>query len=1356
MSLSSATESPPRQSHNSCVTCCCANVGIAPVIKQQIANKRSRKEAHLTRAPIFASGKISAVVVDFATGFRFEPVKDIHFMITKHITRRIALLACAAAILFAGSAFAGTQTDIPGPNGSGNFGYAVTVLPNGNIVVTDPYFDSPSATDVGAAYLYNSAGGLISTLTGSTASDRVGFNGVTVLNNGNYIVRSARWQNNGQVDAGAATWCSGTAGCTGTVSPANSLVGSSANDQVGNSISALSNGHYVVRTAFWDNGPLQDVGAVTWCDGNTGRSGTISNANSLIGTVAGDKIGNGGTRRLTNGNYVVNSPNWDNGDIADAGASTWCNGGSGCFGAVTTANSLYGSQANDQVGVNSAVALPNGNYVVLSRLWNNGATTTAGAATWCDGSTGRVGAVSIANSLVGTHADDQVGASGVALTNGNYVVITALWDNAPTTNVGAVTWCNGATGRTGDVSSANSLVGSTSQDSVGNYGVAALTNGNYVVNSPNWSLSDIGAFSSGAATWCNGTTGCTGAVSSANSLIGSLSADQVGYYTIALTNGNYVVSSPAWNNGPLSGVGAATWCNGTTGRTGPVSTNNSLVGNQFGDAVGRYLTPLANGNYVVGSDVWDNGPIADAGAVTWCDGTIGCTADMSAAKSLVGTSTQDHVGRDGITPLTNGNYVVNSSLWGNTDLGAVTWCDGTSGRIGAVSPANSLIGSHPNDQIGLANALSDGNYYVRNTYWDNGATLEAGAVTLARGDIELVGGVNFGNSVRGVFPNGGFYMSVAYNALSGQLIVGQPIANIVSLFASRGPDFIVTTVDDHNDGSCSSNDCTLREAIIAANAQADDNSITFASGVTGIIQLAGGLPDLANNVTLHGPGANVLTVRRNTGGIYRIFNISNGGSDGPVVSISGLGISNGQASSSGGGIQNDHGTLLLRNCALTGNSSMVSDSNTYGGAIFNWGGKATIEECTIAGNTANNGGGVASLKSTLGTAVLIIRHSTLSGNTASGGLGGGVYNEANISGATADVSLTNNTLSGNSATSAGFLGGAGGAIYNFGSFSGVVHMSVQDCTITGNNAPSAGGIYNRVFSGSAFLNLQNTILKTGTIGANFINADGVINSLGHNLSSDEAGGLGGTGPGGYLTGSGDIRNTNPLLGPLQDNGGPTFTHALLNGSPAINAAENASETSLDQRGYLRVGTNDIGAFEFGGSAPMVPILSAVSRKTHGAAGSFDINLPQSGPRGVECRTGGAGGNHQIIVTFASPVSVGGLTVTSVNGQANASRSVNGNVVTINLTGVANAQTLTITMTNVNNGELSGNVVIPMGVLFGDTTGNGSVTASDVVQTKNASGQSVSGARFRNDLNASGTINASDISAAKFSSGTALP
>ncbi len=168
------------------------------------------------------------------------------------------------------------------------------------------------------------------------------------------------------------------------------------------------------------------------------------------------------------------------------------------------------------------------------------------------------------------------------------------------------------------------------------------------------------------------------------------------------------------------------------------------------------------------------------------------------------------------------------------------------------------------------------------------------------------------------------------------------------------------------------------------------------------------------------------------------------------------------------------------------------------------------------------------------------------------------------------------------------------------------------------------------------------------------------------------------------------------------------------------------------------------------------IVSAVSRRTHGGAGAFDINLPLSGLAGVECRAPGSGGAYQVVVTFSTPVSANSVSVTSSNGQAGATLAVNSAVVTLNLTAVANAQTIGITLPQVSNGSNTADVFIPMGVLLGDTNGNGSVSSSDISQTKSRSGQTLDSTNFRSDANASGTINATDIGQVKAQSGTSLP
>jgi hypothetical protein len=169
----------------------------------------------------------------------------------------------------------------------------------------------------------------------------------------------------------------------------------------------------------------------------------------------------------------------------------------------------------------------------------------------------------------------------------------------------------------------------------------------------------------------------------------------------------------------------------------------------------------------------------------------------------------------------------------------------------------------------------------------------------------------------------------------------------------------------------------------------------------------------------------------------------------------------------------------------------------------------------------------------------------------------------------------------------------------------------------------------------------------------------------------------------------------------------------------------------------------------------VQLVSAVSRKTHGGSTAFDINLPIAGNPGIECRSGGGSGNHQIIATFAAPVTLTGASVISGTGSVSGA-TVSASEITVNLTGVTNAQTILIRLAGVNDGTNSRNVDIPMGVLLGDTTGNGSVTSSDVTQTKSASGQTATASNFREDVTVNGGINASDTTAVKAAAGTALP
>jgi CSLREA domain-containing protein len=532
--------------------------------------------------------------------------------------------------------------------------------------------------------------------------------------------------------------------------------------------------------------------------------------------------------------------------------------------------------------------------------------------------------------------------------------------------------------------------------------------------------------------------------------------------------------------------------------------------------------------------------------------------------------------------------------------------------------------------------------------------------------------------------------------------------NTMEIFSQCPTRVLVTTVDDHNDGVCDAADCTLREAITAANANVG-RIIAFAPGVTGTIQLAAALPSLNTNMAIQGPGANLLTVRRNIGGSYRIFNITANN-----VTISGLTIANGNTnaggSGNGGGILNSSGTLTLTNVTVSGNTATLSSA----GGILNSSGTLTLINSTISGNSATGSGG-----------------------------GGGIWNFAGT------LNLINSTVSGNSATDSSFGVAVGGGIYN--SNGGTVTLT--NSTISGNTAVLRGG---GIANSSSTLRSRNTIIALNTAPSG-PDVFGTLTSENFNLIGNNSGVT--IAPAQLSDQIGTPGSPiNPMLGPLQNNGGPTLTRALLSGSTALDKGH-SSGSATDQRGFPRTfdqpmipnatggdGT-DIGAFEL--FAPF-----AVSRKTHGAA-VFDIALPLTGTAGIECRSGGATGDDQVIVTFPSAVSLTSASVTTGTGSVSGF-TVSGGQVTVNLTGISNVQKIVVTLLGVNDGMNTTNVNVPMGVLLGDTTGNGSVNATDVSQTKLQSGQAVTGSNFRTDVNGNGSINATDVSSVKLKSGTALP
>lgn len=613
----------------------------------------------------------------------------------------------------------------------------VVVLRNGNFVVLSPSWSSATSSDAGAVTWVDGIHGLSGTvspdnsLVGMQNGDFVGSDGVTPLTNGNYVVVSSQWRNGAVEYAGAVTWGDGQTGISGFVSRNNSLIGTTANDSIGSGdwpltgqVFALSNGNYVVASSRWNNGAIPSAGAVTWADGSAGIRGEVSMSNSLVGTTANDKVGAGGVTILDNGNYVVTSSSWDNVNAVDAGAVTWADGRTGLSGAVSPHNSLVGTTGGDTIGYAQyaqTTALSNGNYVVPSSGWSNGAIPYVGALTWGDGTRGTTGAVSAQNSLVGTTSHDLIGERVIALANGNYVTSSSYWTNGDVQLAGAVTWADGRTGLTGAVSAENSLVGPTTADFVGTE-IVALSNGNYVVSSPNWGEDDASV--RGAVTWGDGKAGITGVVSPRNSLVKTAQTDVGGI--VALTNGNYVVVSPRWADNDQAGP--------------------------------------------------------TVGAVAWIDGNAPTSGELTADRALVGLHSEERFGEGPVVALNNGNYVISTPLWGApSPVGAVTWADGNHGLSGVISSANSMIGPVRDSLLGNHGIapLDDGNYLVLSApFADEPTTVTT--LTLVRGSRPVTGQAPDDTSIRGIIPFRRAKPTYAYDASRHALWVGRPSENIVS------------------------------------------------------------------------------------------------------------------------------------------------------------------------------------------------------------------------------------------------------------------------------------------------------------------------------------------------------------------------------------------------------------------------------------------------------------------------------------------------------------------------------------------------------------------------------------------------
>jgi CSLREA domain-containing protein len=447
------------------------------------------------------------------------------------------------------------------------------------------------------------------------------------------------------------------------------------------------------------------------------------------------------------------------------------------------------------------------------------------------------------------------------------------------------------------------------------------------------------------------------------------------------------------------------------------------------------------------------------------------------------------------------------------------------------------------------------------------------------------------------------------------------------VFSAHAATFTVTRNDDRN-ATCSSGvDCSLREAVKAANSSSSNDSINF-SGVT-LITLAGEI-EITNSGTLaiNGGGANVLTVSGNNK--TRIFHLF-------------------------------LATAAISGVTLTGGNGASQVDDGFGGAILARGGSLTLDRVHVTGNTATATGGVL-----LVGGIHQIISSTISGNTsklACGGLQNGLD---------ATLTVVNSTISGNTS------GNTGGGLCSVGA------TILRNVTITNNTAAVGGGGIK--YSGGGTLVFGNTIVAGNTSNdgsepeISLPSSAVGITSAGNNLVGDSPGDSANVGLDAVINyQSTDILDQSPMLGELRNNGGTTPTHALLFGSPAIDKGNNSnSPGQTDQRGFTRIinGFIDIGAFEFDPQSCIYTITpTTLNFTSSGGVGSFTLTT-QPGCAFTTVSSNdfiridyGASGTASSVVYFSvqantgaartGTITIGGQTFT-VNQSADCSFTVNVN------------------------------------------------------------------------------------------------
>jgi len=540
--------------------------------------------------------------------------------------------------------------------------------------------------------------------------------------------------------------------------------------------------------------------------------------------------------------------------------------------------------------------------------------------------------------------------------------------------------------------------------------------------------------------------------------------------------------------------------------------------------------------------------------------------------------------------------------------------------------------------------------------------------------------------------------------------------------------FEVNSTADTDDGACTlpgtGNGCTLREAMNAANTTVGTQDITFAPSLTAggptTITLLTALPFISSDLSITGPGADLLTVQRSSAvgtPDFRIFSIGNS----RTVSISDLTITNGKGNGAGGGV-NNQGTLTLTNCNVYGNSTTSID----GGGIQNTGVSLTIRNCNIGGNgpeQGNIGGGITNITGTVvmtggsvvgntGVGLNLNSTNTLDGVAITNNLGNGVFtsgttkiinslianNAASVEGGgirnlIGTTTIVNTTISGNTTTE------NGGGISNFNGLLALVNVTVTNNHSDSDNNQGFGDTGGGIDASSGATRLDNTIVAGNSYGSSqSAAANDLLGSAVNAASSFNIIGVCDNCGLPNNTNNNQVGVADAGLAPLANNGGPTLTHALLPTSAALGSGGNSLIANppfsgppfTDQRGtaFSRIVDGpdgditarvDVGAFEQ--QIPITQIPNVITKEDTEVVIPFDV-----GDRSTITSITISSANQTLVPNDPSHLRVtdaGTTELITINPAAHRTGTAEV-VLTINRSGSSQTRTIHVTVEQVND------------------------------------------------------------------------